>query len=519
MGPVWNVSDANRGVVCEGPVGFRWLGRFRAFRYEVRCWPGAPSRMSLKPSTARCDYRGTSSGRSPARGAPRGARADLGRDELGTGEMWNSNSVVAWALARSGEDMDTIEPPPEAVRRDGGQAWCSLDARPLPASCRSQQADRRTLSEPCAYRGSGAFRCRWSVLGWSHAHHLPAPLRPARRRVGPGRDRGPDLPDHHREAGRPDRLVPLIGRAQAQQLRVLAAADDIAIETGDRSTAHWLATQTRDNPGTLRRHAALADALDRRWTGVADAFATGDLNLAQVRVIADALDALPSDLGDDLRAKAETLIVTEAATLGPRELRVYGTRLLEYLAPDIAKEADYRRLLAEERRAAAATRLSIRRRGDGSADLHARIPDHAASRSSAYLDAYTAPRRHHLHRDEHRRDAVRAAHPCRPRRRRPAPAGPATRRRVRRAAREHPHHQPAPPRRHRHRGDGGPRLPDTLLSGTGTATTSTGETITAGQARRLACQAGIIPVVLGADSEILDVGRTNGWSPTPSARP
>ena len=92
----------------------------------------------------------------------------------------------------------------------------------------------------------------------------------------------------------------VIGRAQAQQFRVLAAADDIAIETGDRSTAHWLATATRDNPGTLRRHAALADALDRRWTAVADAFATGDLNMAQVRVITDALDALPADLGDDL---------------------------------------------------------------------------------------------------------------------------------------------------------------------------------------------------------------------------
>ncbi len=33
----------------------------------------------------------------------------------------------------------------------------------------------------------------------------------------------------------------VIGRAQAQQLRVLAAADDIADQTGDRSTAHWLA--------------------------------------------------------------------------------------------------------------------------------------------------------------------------------------------------------------------------------------------------------------------------------------
>jgi hypothetical protein len=34
-----------------------------------------------------------------------------GRDELGAGEMWNSNSAVAWALARTGHDMNAIGPP------------------------------------------------------------------------------------------------------------------------------------------------------------------------------------------------------------------------------------------------------------------------------------------------------------------------------------------------------------------------------------------------------------------------
>ena len=50
---------------------------------------------------------------------------------------------------------------------------------------------------------------------------------------------------------------------------------------------------------------------------------------------------------------------------------------------------------------------------------------------------------------------------------------------------------------------------DTLLAdltATGIAETSTGEPITAGQARRLACQADILPVVLDGNSEILDVG-------------
>lgn len=34
-----------------------------------------------------------------------------GRDELRTGEMWSSNSVIAWLLAQNGLANDTIHPP------------------------------------------------------------------------------------------------------------------------------------------------------------------------------------------------------------------------------------------------------------------------------------------------------------------------------------------------------------------------------------------------------------------------
>ena len=34
-----------------------------------------------------------------------------GRDELHAGEMWNSNSLIAWLLARSGHHPDAIEMP------------------------------------------------------------------------------------------------------------------------------------------------------------------------------------------------------------------------------------------------------------------------------------------------------------------------------------------------------------------------------------------------------------------------
>jgi hypothetical protein len=293
-------------------------------------------------------------------------------------------------------------------------------------------------------------------------------------------------------------LSEVIARAQAEQLRILASADDIAEVTGARSTAAWLADQTRDNPGTIRRHAALADALERRWTRTGAAFRAGLLNLAQVRVMVEALGALPKELGDDLRVKAEAYLVERAAGLGPRELQILGRGLLEHLAPEIADAREYQRLLEAERRADAATRLSMRRRGDGSTDLRARIPDPAAGRLTAFLNAFTAPRRRHqmnqtepdefanLPVDRQRGIGFVALVENIPTTSLPRHGGTATTVMVTLDY-------------------------DTLLrdaTDAGFATTSTGEKVTAGQARRWACQAGLVPVVLGGDSEILDLGRS-----------
>lgn len=112
MGPVWNVSDPDRGVLAEGPVGSKWLGRFRAFRYEMRCWP----RGSI-PDVAEAVDSPVRTTDDPARVAALFAVLrempvlTWGRDELGAGDMWNSNSAVAWALARTGHDMDALAPP------------------------------------------------------------------------------------------------------------------------------------------------------------------------------------------------------------------------------------------------------------------------------------------------------------------------------------------------------------------------------------------------------------------------
>jgi hypothetical protein len=129
MGPVWNVSDPHRGVLCEGPVASERLGRFRAFRYEVRCWPGG--RIPDLAEAVASPVRTTDD---PAQVA---AVLDVltevppltwGRDELHAGEMWNSNSVVSWALARSGHDTAALRPP-AGGRAPGWDAGLHLAGR------------------------------------------------------------------------------------------------------------------------------------------------------------------------------------------------------------------------------------------------------------------------------------------------------------------------------------------------------------------------------------------------------
>ena len=115
-------------------------------------------------------------------------------------------------------------------------------------------------------------------------------------------------------------------------------------------------------------------------------------------MITEALAALPKDLGDDLLVKAEAVMVDKAAEFGPRELRVFGPRGARPPGPRHRRgEPSTDGCSPKNAAPHAATRLSLRPRGDGSTDLHARIPDHAAGRRlRAYLNAFTAPRRRHL---------------------------------------------------------------------------------------------------------------------------
>jgi len=130
--PIRDAQGAERGVVAEGAVGARWAGRFRIFRYEVRRW-----RNGMIPDVAEAVE-------SPQRLSDDARHAqrllDLvpsvptpvwGRDELSVGEMWNSNSIISWLIARSGMPADEIRLP-AGGRAPGWQAGIVIAHRGSP---------------------------------------------------------------------------------------------------------------------------------------------------------------------------------------------------------------------------------------------------------------------------------------------------------------------------------------------------------------------------------------------------
>jgi hypothetical protein len=126
MTPAWGAGVADRGVVREGPVGSRWFGHLAAFRYEVRRWPGGDI-PDVAEAVASPRQVGHDLGR--ARRllglVPQAPALTWGRDEMHTGEMWNSNSLTAWLLARSGHETDTIRAPAYG-RAPGWQAGLTV---------------------------------------------------------------------------------------------------------------------------------------------------------------------------------------------------------------------------------------------------------------------------------------------------------------------------------------------------------------------------------------------------------
>ena len=145
MAPVWNEKADGRGVVAEGAVGHRLAGRSRLFRYEIRRWRegripdvdeavDSPRRLTTYPAVARrlLDL------------VTQVPTAVWGRDELKAGEMWNSNSLISWLLARSGIDTASIHPP-AGGRAPGWHAGLVVATRPTGRAATDLRADREPV--------------------------------------------------------------------------------------------------------------------------------------------------------------------------------------------------------------------------------------------------------------------------------------------------------------------------------------------------------------------------------------
>ncbi|WP_148573880.1 HNH endonuclease signature motif containing protein [Nocardioides caldifontis] len=305
-------------------------------------------------------------------------------------------------------------------------------------------------------------------------------------------------------------------RVKALALQVLAHADriDVAELTGATSTHAWLAQTSRLSLGEAKRLVRLARRLDTAaFDTTASATLAGRVDLAQAQVVVDAVVGLPAGVGANDRARAERHLLALAAHHHAKELKLLGRHLHQVVDPDGADEELARELEREEAEAARRTVLRIGDDGQGSCHGQFRIPTVYGAMLVSALQALASPKRP---------DPIR----------REAPAGEG--------------------------GEGGEevvveqrgtpevmgeafcqllsrfptkRLPkagrmnatvvvtmelDTLLGGLRPAVLSTGQELSASQARLLACQAGVVPAVLGGDGQLLDLGRRRYFSSTQS---
>jgi hypothetical protein len=268
---------------------------------------------------------------------------------------------------------------------------------------------------------------------------------------------------------------------------------EVEAESGATSTANWWASATRQTRAGAHRRTRLATALAKDiHHPVRVALADGRLLVDQAEVIIAAVDALPEDLVDeDTRSRAQDTLISYAAEHDAKALRILGKRILEVVAPEVG-EAHEARLLEQEREAEAAAVFRMHDDGHGRSHGRFTIPTAYAEMLRKALLAIAAPK--------HRASVDGRV---------PEPGRPSAHR-MGLAFCEYIAGYPAQD------------LPDaggvnatmvvtldldTLLGGLKAAQLDTGTRISPTLARRWACEAGIIPAVLGGDSQVLDLGR------------
>lgn len=290
-------------------------------------------------------------------------------------------------------------------------------------------------------------------------------------------------------------------RLTALQMRIMATGADVTDDGAYRTVADFLSNTARlDRPG-LAAMERLGQALEARWHVLADAVFDGRVASDKAREIAKALDALAEEgIAGPVLASAERRLVADAPHFPASQVRMLARKVLEAVAPEIGEADEAKRLEAEERRARRRLFVQFRARAggiDGVSEIRIRTTDEIAHRLRTHLESLTAPR--HV-------NAVGGAMTTETRRPYTQRLGEAFNTLI----------ETLDPNRLPLHGGNATTVMVTiplaeLMKDLGAASvtgSSEGELrISAAQARRLACNANIIPAVLGGKSEILDLGR------------
>jgi Domain of unknown function (DUF222) len=291
----------------------------------------------------------------------------------------------------------------------------------------------------------------------------------------------------------------LEARISALKHDVLAEAEEreLARKAGATGTDAWAAKLTGTTRGVMSGGILLARLLREKYHPTREAFAAGGINEAQMRVIVRAAERIPSVVTGEEKAQAEAALVAKAVEgMNPRRLRQAGRRMLDVISRRLADQQEADSLDEDEKRAEAETWLNLQDNGDGTFSGRFIIPELQGALLLSALERLSAPRRCSINK------AGQAVID-------PTVQAPGLNytERLGAAFCELLEHLPA---------DWHGSVAATLLihldyqrllDGLAAARLDTGVKTSVGEARRLACNAGILPVVFGGKTEPLDVGR------------
>ncbi len=292
-------------------------------------------------------------------------------------------------------------------------------------------------------------------------------------------------------------IVGMIDRVRASLVHE-ADARGVPAKLGFPSSKVWLREAQRMLPATATMLTELGNTLNDH-TMTAAALEAGRLSTDQARAIGRTVSALAVEgIAADVTHEAETLLLMQSEALGPAALTVAGDRVLSHVAPEIAESSLRRKLDNAERRARAdrGLTLSIER------DLQrTRMSGYLTAEGAAVVTAALEP----LAKPRPAVDGVRDDRSAAARR------ADALVELCRVAGA-----QQAEASSDRHLAP--PRLTvavnyDVLAGELSCGLLDTGQMITPESVRRLACDASIIPAVLGSAGQVLDLGRSaRVWS-------